>query len=85
MIASIDKKIAARVGELAFFDVFDPGAIDANRDVVFGFAGYGAGMAANTLALVDDKGVFRHGDFPLVEWKRNVSLAISVKEKPAFV
>jgi len=71
VIASIDKKITARVRELAFFDVFDPGAIHANRNVVFGFASHGAGMAANTLALVDDKGVVRHGDFPLVEWKRN--------------
>ena len=66
MIASIDKKITARVGELAFFDVFDPGAIDANGDVVFGFAGHGAGMAADTLALVDDKGVFRHVGFLLI-------------------
>ena len=33
---------------------------------MFCFAGYGAGMAANTLALVDDKGVFRHDGFPLV-------------------
>ena len=66
MIAAIDEKITARVGELAFFDVFHPGAIHADRDIVFGFARYGAGMAADALALVDDKGVFRHVGFPLV-------------------
>ncbi len=71
MIATVNEKIAARVGKLAFFDVLDPCPVDANRNIVFGFARYGAGMAADALALVDDKGVFRHVGFPLVEWKRN--------------
>ncbi len=66
MIATIDEKIAARVGKLAFFDVLDPCSVNANRNVVFCFARHGAGMAANALALVDDKGVFRHVGFPLV-------------------
>ena len=66
MIATIDEKIAARVGKLAFFDVLDPCSVNANRHIVFGFARHGAGMAANALALVDDKGVFRHVGFPLV-------------------
>jgi hypothetical protein len=71
VIATVDEEIAARVGKLAFFDIFDPGAIDANRDVVLCFASHCAGVAANTLALVDDKGVFRHDGFPLVGYKRN--------------
>jgi hypothetical protein len=71
VIATVDEKIAARVGKLALFDIFDPGAIDANRDVVLCFASHCAGVAANTLTLVDDKGVFRHNDFPLVGYKRN--------------
>jgi hypothetical protein len=66
VVAAIDEKIAARVGELAFFDVFHPGAIHADRDIVFGFARDSAGMAADALALVDHKGVFRHAGFPLV-------------------
>jgi hypothetical protein len=66
MIATVDKKIATRVGELAFFDILDPGAIDPNRNIVFGFARYCTGMTAYALALVDDKGVFRHVDYPLI-------------------
>ena len=66
MIATVDKKIAARVGELAFFDILDPGAIDPNRNIVFGFARYRTSMTAYALALVDDKGVFRHVDYPLI-------------------
>jgi hypothetical protein len=66
MIATIDEKIATRVRELAFFDVLHPRSVHANGNIVFGFARHGAGMAANALALVDDKGVFRHVGFPLV-------------------
>ena len=66
MIAAVDEKIAARVGKLAFFDVLDPCSVNAYWNVVFGFARYGAGMAADALALVDDKSVFRQPGFPLV-------------------
>ena len=66
MIATVDKKIAARVGKFAFFDVLDPRSVNADRDVVFGFTRYGAGMTADALALVDDKSVFRQVGFPLV-------------------
>jgi len=73
VIAAIDKKIAAGVGKLAFFDVFDPCSIHANRNIVFGFARYSTGMTAYTLALVNDKGIFRHVGFPLLVIKRNVA------------
>jgi hypothetical protein len=66
MIAAIDKKITARIGKLAFFDVLDPGSVNANGNIMFGFARYSTGMTAYTLALVDDKGVFRHVDFLLM-------------------
>jgi hypothetical protein len=66
VVTAVDKKIATGVGELAFFDVLDPGAINANRNIVFGFARYSTGMTADTLALVNDKGVFRHVSFLLV-------------------
>ena len=85
MIAAVDEKIAARVGKLAFFNILDPSSVHANRDIVFGFACDCTGMAANTLTLVDDKGVFRHVGFLLIGKKRNVSLAISVSGKPEFV
>src|SRR5438876_5440486 len=60
MIAAIDEKIAARVGELAFFDVLNPCPVNANRNIVFGFACYSTGMAAYTFALVDHEGVLGH-------------------------
>lgn len=66
MIAAVDEKITARVGKFAFFDVLDPRSIHADRDVVFGFTRYGAGMTADALALVDDKSVFCQVGFPLV-------------------
>ena len=66
MIAAIDEKITARVGELAFFDVLDPRSVNADGDVMFGFARYSASMTADALALVDDKSIFRQVGFPLV-------------------
>ncbi len=60
MIAAIDQKITARVGELAFFDILDPGSINPDGNVVLCLTGNGACMTANALALVDDKGIFRH-------------------------
>ena len=63
MVAAVHQKIAARVGELAFFDVFDPCAVDADGYVVFGLARYRAGVAANALALVYYEGVFGHACF----------------------
>ena len=66
MIAAIDEKIAARVGEFAFFDVLHPRSVHADRDVVFGFARDRTRVAADALALIDHEGVFRHVGFPLV-------------------
>jgi hypothetical protein len=58
VITAVDEEVALGVGELALLDVFDPGAIDADRDIVLGFAGDRADMAADALALSDDKPVF---------------------------
>ena len=58
MITSIYKKIAARIGKLAFFNIFDPSTIDANGHVMFSFTRYGTGMTAYTLALIDNKSIF---------------------------
>jgi hypothetical protein len=46
---------AARVGELALLDVFDPGAGDAHRHLVFGLARDRAGVAADAPPVVDDE------------------------------
>ena len=57
MIAARNLKNAAGVGELFLFDVLDPCAIDAEWHVILGFAGNGASVAADALAIVDDKTV----------------------------
>jgi len=97
VVAAIDEKITPRVGELALLNILDPGAVDADGNVVFGFAGNGAGVAADTFSLVDDKGVFSHGGFPLGDQQAletllsyfsiagNMTLFSSVCEKQVFV
>ena len=78
MVTTVDEKIAARVGKFAFFDVLNPGAIDADRNVVFCFACHCAGVTANALALVDYESILRH-TYSL--WLVNIGkifLAISV-------
>jgi len=61
MIAAGDLKNAASVRERSFLDVLYPSAIDAERNMIFGFAGNGAGVAADALAVIDDESV-SHGE-----------------------
>ena len=57
MVAAHHRKQAARIGEDPFFDLFHPGPVDPQGDVVFCLTGGGAGMAANALSVVYDKPV----------------------------
>jgi hypothetical protein len=57
VIAARDLKNAARVGVFAFLHVLDPCAVYAQGNVVFGFAGNCASMAADALAIVDNEAV----------------------------
>ena len=72
MVTSVYKKIAARIGKLAFFNIFDPGTIDANWHVMFRFTRYGTGMTAYTLALIDNKSVFHN--------KIDISLSLLLRD-----
>src|SRR5262245_59735840 len=54
VIAAQDSKMTPGRGETSDFNVLDPGAEDAQRDVVFGFASRGAGVASDAARLVDD-------------------------------
>ena len=58
MIAARDLKNATRIRIRALLNIFNPRTIDAQRNMIFGFARDGAGMAANTFAVIDDKPVF---------------------------
>lgn len=82
MITASDEEIAACIGELPFFNILHPGAINPDWDIVFGFTRDGTGMAADTLTLVDDKGVFRHACFPLVrQYERPTSRLFGLIEE----
>ena len=60
MIAAEDAEMTARIRERALFDVFDPGAEDADGDLMLFLAGHRAGVTPDTSVLVDDKTVW-HG------------------------
>ena len=53
MIAPHYRKQPPRVGKRPFLDIFDPGAIYANRDLVFSFTGNSAGVTTDTFSVVD--------------------------------
>jgi hypothetical protein len=55
VIAAQDGKMPADVGERPLIDAFDPCSKAAERDLVLGFAGNGARMAADAATIVDDK------------------------------
>ena len=58
MIATQNRKESARIWILTFLDVLDPGSKGAKRDLVFGFAGYRAGVTADAFAMINDEPVF---------------------------
>ena len=60
MVAAMHAEFTGRVGVFALFDVLHVGSIHANRDIMFGFAGYGAGMASDALSIVYDEAIVHH-------------------------
>jgi hypothetical protein len=57
MITAHHRKQPACVGKRAFFDVFNPSSINADRNFVFRFASHCAGVTADTFAVINDKAV----------------------------
>jgi len=57
MVAAKNRKEAPGVGKRSALDVLDPRAKFAKRNVVFGFAGYCASVAADAFAVIDYKTV----------------------------
>ncbi len=66
VVAAVDQEIAARVGELALLDVFHPRAVYPYGNIVLGFTCHSAGVAADALALVNDKCILRQTCFPFI-------------------
>jgi hypothetical protein len=57
VVAAQHRKMAPGIRVHALFDVFDPGPIHPQRDVVFFFASHRAGMTADAAMLIDEKSV----------------------------
>ena len=53
MITAHDGKHPARIRELPLFNILDPGPIDTDGDIMLGFAGNRAGVAADTVAIIN--------------------------------
>ena len=53
MITAHDGKYPARVGKLPLFYILDPGPIDPDRDIMLCFTSNRAGVAADTVAIVN--------------------------------
>lgn len=60
MIAARYLETAAHVRISACFNILNPGAVDSQGHLVFGFACSRTGMTSDTLALVDEKSVIWH-------------------------
>jgi hypothetical protein len=57
VITAANLKVAFGLGELPFFHVFDPGAIDPQGYFIFRLTSRAASMAANTGLVIDHKTV----------------------------
>jgi hypothetical protein len=57
VIAPHDAEGAVCAGKGALLDVFHPSSVHPDGSVVLRFTGHGAGVAADALAIVDDKSV----------------------------
>ena len=53
MITAHDGKYPARVGKLPLFYILDPGPIDSDGDIMLCFTSNRAGVAADTVAIVN--------------------------------
>ena len=58
MIAPEHREEPVSIRKLAFLDVLDPCSKRPKRNFVLGFASYGAGMATDAFAMVNNKAVF---------------------------
>ena len=61
VIAARHLKDASSVGECSLLDIFHPGAIHRERNMILRFAGHGASVTADALAVIDDESVSHSG------------------------
>ncbi len=60
MVASPLGENPPGIWKFSFFNLFDIGSVNANRNVVFTFTSGGAGMTTDAFSVVNDKSV-SHG------------------------
>jgi hypothetical protein len=54
VVAAKDRKEPSSIGKFPLFNVFDPGAVDAEWNLILLFAGHGAGVATNASLLINN-------------------------------
>ena len=62
MVATQNRKKPARIREGPLLNVFNPGPVNPNWNVVFRFAGYRTRMATYAFAVVNDEAVTHGGE-----------------------
>lgn len=80
VVTAHHRKHPSGIRELAFFHLFYPSPEHADRHVVLGFAGGGAGVAADAFAVVYDKAVF-HANNWLYLFKSD---AVKLRNKSSY-
>jgi hypothetical protein len=63
MVTTGNLEEAASIGKFPFFDVFNPGPVDTERDLILRFTGYTTSMATNTSTIVNHKAII-HSTLP---------------------
>jgi hypothetical protein len=57
MVATSDLKMAASIGKASLLDIFHPGSVDTQRNLILALTCCRASVASNTLAIIDDETV----------------------------
>ena len=60
MVATMDAEFPRRIGIGSCLDVLDVRSIDANGNIVLGFACHRTGVTANACPIVDDESIVDH-------------------------
>jgi hypothetical protein len=81
VIATRDLEDPPGIGEHALFHILHPGAVHAERNMVFGFTGHGACMAADALSVVDDKAVSHSGNLCWQNLLKRKSLQVPADQR----
>ena len=60
MITPVDTEFAGGIWIFTLLNIFDVGAIDTNRNIMFRFTGNGTSMTTNTSSVIYYKAIIYH-------------------------